>query len=156
MQEDARTGRRANRHRVHGASGGRFCLDGQRLVAVSGEYGADGTEYRTEKETFVKVISYSDGLGPKFFKAFLKDGKILTFGDATESLNATLDGQRYSEQSWSDVRMAWSLSRVEDRSGNYLSVSYTKTAQDHGYEQYPIQIAYTGFGDTPGSRRVTF
>jgi hypothetical protein len=35
----------------------RFCLDGQRLVAISGTYGADGTEYRTEIESFSKVIS---------------------------------------------------------------------------------------------------
>jgi hypothetical protein len=27
----------------------RFCLDGQRLVAVAGAYGAHGTEYRTER-----------------------------------------------------------------------------------------------------------
>src|SRR3954452_23714778 len=31
---------------------GRFCLDGQRLVAVAGVYGASGTEYRTAHETF--------------------------------------------------------------------------------------------------------
>ena len=30
----------------------RYCIDGQRLVAISGSYGADGTEYRTEVERF--------------------------------------------------------------------------------------------------------
>ena len=33
-----------------------YCLDGQRLVAYSGTYGASGTEYRTEIETFVRVF----------------------------------------------------------------------------------------------------
>jgi hypothetical protein len=43
----------------------RFCLDGQRLIAISGTYGADGTEYRTELESFSKVISRgSAGTGP--------------------------------------------------------------------------------------------
>src|SRR5262245_48046657 len=28
----------------------RFCMDGQRLVVISGSYGADGSEYRTEIE----------------------------------------------------------------------------------------------------------
>ena len=47
-----------------------FCLDGQRLIAISGTYGADGTEYRTELEGFAKVISHiSAGTGtePDFF-----------------------------------------------------------------------------------------
>src|ERR1700682_2079109 len=36
----------------------RFCLDGQRLVAISGTYGADGTQYRTEVERFSLIISH--------------------------------------------------------------------------------------------------
>jgi hypothetical protein len=33
-----------------------YCLDGQRLVLVSGVYGADGAEYRTERESFTRVV----------------------------------------------------------------------------------------------------
>jgi len=37
----------------------RFCLDGQRLVAVSnGTYGADGMEYRTEIDAYSRIISH--------------------------------------------------------------------------------------------------
>ena len=37
----------------------RYCLDGQRLMLISGaSYGADGAEYRTELESFSKVIGY--------------------------------------------------------------------------------------------------
>src|SRR5262249_26906315 len=37
----------------------RYCLDGQRLMAIGpGNYGDPGMEYRTERETFTKVISY--------------------------------------------------------------------------------------------------
>ena len=36
----------------------RFCLDGNRLVAVAGSYGADGTEYRTETDAFSRIISH--------------------------------------------------------------------------------------------------
>ncbi|MEW6354654.1 MAG: SpvB/TcaC N-terminal domain-containing protein [Pseudomonadota bacterium] len=36
----------------------RFCLEGQRLIAVNGAYGAHGTEYRTERESYTRVISY--------------------------------------------------------------------------------------------------
>jgi hypothetical protein len=30
----------------------RYCLDGQRLIAISGQNGKSGSEYRTEIETF--------------------------------------------------------------------------------------------------------
>jgi hypothetical protein len=36
----------------------RFCLNCQRLVNVDGYYGADGTEYRTEIESFQRVIQH--------------------------------------------------------------------------------------------------
>ena len=36
----------------------RFCLEGQRLIAISGTYGGDGTEYRTELESFSLIISH--------------------------------------------------------------------------------------------------
>jgi hypothetical protein len=36
----------------------RFCLDGERLMAVQGEYGAEGTVYYTEQHTFQKIVSF--------------------------------------------------------------------------------------------------
>jgi hypothetical protein len=33
----------------------RYCLDGQRLIAISGQNGKSGSEYRTEIETFSRV-----------------------------------------------------------------------------------------------------
>ena len=54
----------------------RFCLDGQRLVAINGSYGADGTEYRTEIESFAKIISRgSAGTGPAWFEVRTKSGQ---------------------------------------------------------------------------------
>jgi len=40
----------------------RFCLDGERLMAVQGEYGAEGTIYYTEQHTYFsenRVVSQS-------------------------------------------------------------------------------------------------
>src|SRR3978361_1007263 len=64
----------------------RFCLDGQRLVAVSGVYGASGTEYRTEHETFSRVHSYGlAGGGPQGFVGGLKNGLTYSYGATADS-----------------------------------------------------------------------
>jgi len=64
-----------------------FYLDGERLVLVSGTHGLDGAQYRTKLDTFTKIILHdvdfeSNGrmLGPTWFEAFYKDGRIFTFG----------------------------------------------------------------------------
>ncbi|MCP4698054.1 MAG: DUF1566 domain-containing protein, partial [Gammaproteobacteria bacterium] len=59
----------------------RFCLDGERLIAVNGEYGADQTEYRTEQNNFSRIISHgSAGNGPAYFIVETKAGLIMGYG----------------------------------------------------------------------------
>ena len=66
----------------------RFCLDGERLTRINTglTYGAPGQEYRTEHESFTRVISYggSDG-NPSYFKAWTKSGQIMEFGNSEDS-----------------------------------------------------------------------
>ncbi|MCP3142910.1 RHS repeat-associated core domain-containing protein [Pyxidicoccus xibeiensis] len=142
-----------------------FCLDGQRLVAVRGAYGASNTEYRTEVDSFAKVVSLeTDALGPTLFRVYLKDGKVLIYGQLNGS---TFAGERIhvaplAETSFSTTRdglanrYAWALARVEDRSGNYMSMHYTLSKEDNeedgeqddephlGYEHLLTRIEYTG------------
>jgi len=148
----------------------RFCLDGQRLVLVSGVYGGDNAEYRTEVDTFVKVISHSpDPEGPLYFEVFTKDGRVRTYGapQGDTDSHSTFGGYRWSVTPSGDpqhpyltdlsqhVRFSWALSGVKDRSGNFLSIYYTVTGDvQTGYEQFPIGIRYTGFRITIGSRYV--
>ena len=160
---------------VDGDQGDRFCLDGERLVAVDGPngaasaYGADGTEYRPEHDQHIKVVSYApDALGPAYFKIFLKDGRILTLGGGGLA-NSWLQGQRAHVEfsqvapqppgySWpvdygQSVRYAWALSRMEDRAGNYLTARYSLTIlPQFGYEQLPQSITYTASDASPGVR----
>ena len=57
-----------------------FCLDGQRLMAVNGAYGAAGTEYRTEIESFSRIISSGTlGDGPYSFNVETKSGQIMNY-----------------------------------------------------------------------------
>src|SRR5579859_7525130 len=65
---------------VNFSSSDRFYLDGQRLIAISGADGADGTEYRTENDSFSRIVSYSSSNGPTYFRVWTKAGLIMEFG----------------------------------------------------------------------------
>ncbi len=113
----------------------RYCLDGQRLVVVNGKaHGADGAEYRTERESFSRIISYgSAGSGPASFKVWTKAGQIMEYGTTADS--------RIEAQGKASVRV-WAVNRIQDIKSNYLTVSYTEDSANG--EFYPARIDYTG------------
>lgn len=109
----------------------RFALNGERLIAVSGEYGRDGTIYRTKNNNFTKVVSIGQANGsPAYFKAWTKSGLILEFGKTSDS----------TISAGSPQPAMWALNRVEDRHGNAMSISYT--ANQTTGEWYPACIEY--------------
>jgi RHS repeat-associated protein len=111
-----------------------FCLEGQRLVAITGTYGANGTEYRTEIEGFSKIISYGTaGTGPQWFKVWTKSGQIMEFGYTTDS--------RFLAQGITTAR-AWGVNKISDTKGNYLTLTYTNDTANG--QAYPAHIDYTG------------
>ncbi len=70
----------------------RFCLDGQRLMLISGSaYGADGAEYRTEIDSFLKIQSFGStgsvpgSTGPLYFTVQTKGGETMEFGNTAVS-----------------------------------------------------------------------
>ncbi|NER95557.1 MAG: hypothetical protein F6J86_17230 [Symploca sp. SIO1B1] len=137
----------------------RFCFDGQRLMAVSGKYGANGTEYHTERETWVKVISHTESgkNGPRYFTATTKDGHQMQFG-ATDDARILARGR--SDKA---VRV-WALNKVSDRNGNSVEISYQEDVSS-GKEElasvaflgyFPTKIRYTGNSGTKPLRLVTF
>lgn len=84
-----------------------YCLDGQRLVAVDGDYGAPGTEYRTENDSITKIISHeSEGIivdvlsggatvtnyggNPVWFEVWTADGRVAEYGRTDDSRNTFL------------------------------------------------------------------
>src|SRR5258706_13889011 len=113
----------------------RYCLDGQRLILIAGaSYGADGAEYRTERDSFSKVISYGvAGNGPAWFRVWTKSGDILEYGNTADS--------RIEAQGKTTVRV-WALNKVSDRLGNYLTVTYNEDSANGDYS--PARIDYTG------------
>jgi hypothetical protein len=115
-------------------SNDRFCLEGKRLMAISGTYGAHLTEYRTEIDSFVKIISYgSAGSGPSYFKLWTKEGTLMELGNTSDS--------KIEAQGEASVRV-WALNKQQDTKGNYLTVNYFEDATTGEYR--PTRIDYTG------------
>jgi hypothetical protein len=97
---------------VHFDAYDRFCLDGQRLVLVNGaNYGDVGAEYRTEIETFSKIVSYGGSTGdPQYFKVWTKAGQIIEYGNTAD---ARVEAQGRT------VAGAWAVNKISDTVGNY-------------------------------------
>ena len=112
----------------------RFCFEGQRLIAISGTYGADGAEYRTEVESFTRVISHGTaGTGPAWFEVHTKSGQVMELGHTADSL-VLAQGK--------PTARTWALNKLSDTKGNYLTATYTNDTTNGQF--YPIEIDYTG------------
>jgi len=132
----------------------KFCLDGQRLVVVSGTYGQSNTEYRTEQDIFSKIISkgYVNN-GPQSFEVLTKDGLHMQFGDVAVDASGQYNS-RFAPHGVDAVHI-WAISSITDNVGNVINFSYQFTGDDSsgtssltGYnrEYYPSEITYSGGG----------
>nr|WP_307727775.1 RHS repeat-associated core domain-containing protein [Massilia sp. TS11] len=141
----------------------RLCLDGQRLVAINKDasdagYWADDAEYRTELDRFARVRAQGTGVANRSFIVQEKDGRIMSYGSTTSgrilpvfgfvnSSDATASGTILQPDPTQKLgAMFWALDRVEDRFGNYMSVTYERKADtSHKYdmeEPVPSVIRY--------------
>lgn len=112
----------------------RFCMDGQRLMMVSGSaYGAQDAEYRTELESYAKTVSLGGSNGdPQSFKVWTKSGQIIEYGN-------TLDSR--AEAFANGPARIWMVNRITDTKGNSIEFVYEEDAANG--EQRPKQINYT-------------
>jgi RHS repeat-associated protein len=135
---------------VRGTAEDALCLDGQRLTPM-----ANG-DYRTAVDTFSRVrpgfIAGQD-LQPDSFTVHTKDGRILTYG-GTEDARAMMG---------TAVVGTWALSRIADRSGNFVRIKYRNeliwpsgAADFSTAELLPDIITYTGHGTVDGDREIVF
>ena len=126
----------------------RFCLNGQRLVAVSGAYGANGTQYRTEIDSFARVTSFgAQGNGPQYFTVQTKAGQTMYYGN-TEDARVNQTGNP------AGTVLSWAMNRIEDTVGNYIDFIYFE--DNATGEHYIDRIEYTGNGAQLPSRAVEF
>lgn len=95
-----------------------LCLDGQRLVLISGVHLADGAVYRTERDTMVRVRQSGWGDDATFFADF-PDGRKFSYGTTSDSVVWT-----------AGVTAAWSVARVDDPFGNHVTFTYASELDD--------------------------
>ncbi|MDX1410350.1 MAG: SpvB/TcaC N-terminal domain-containing protein, partial [Saprospiraceae bacterium] len=128
----------ADSERITFTSQDRFCLDGERLMAINGDYGAHGTEYRKERDDFTRVISYGGGSnGPDYFKAWSREGILYEFGSSDDSrIETRAAGLEY-------VAFAWLHNRTEDTTGNFVLYQYDEN-QSGPVDFVLSRIFYTG------------
>jgi RHS repeat-associated protein len=117
-------------------TGDRLCLDGQQLKVTAGTAGTPaqgGTTYATEVETFSRIVANgSAGSAPTSFTVTTKNGLIFDYG-------LTADAQILAGPS-GPVR-TWALSKVRDRVGNSISLSYYNDAMSStGYTNGTFRI----------------
>ena len=118
-----------------------YCLDGNRLRLVGGIYGTAGSEYRTEIQTYSRLVAVGTaGNGPQSFKVDGRDGLRYYYGYTSDS--------RIESVGQSTVR-AWALSRVEDRQGNFISFVWGEDNVNGGFRLEAVN--YTGQGSVNGA-----
>lgn len=134
----------------------RLCLDGQRLVRVSGSaYGTGGAVYSTEIESYVRVTQYGGdiGSGTACFTAEERSGRVLHYGSVVLSSPAcaSISNARVFAGGVTQP-LSWLVARVEDRAGNYESYTYSPYGVG---EQLLTEIRYTERASAAGDRKVT-
>jgi len=148
----------------------RFCLDGKRLIEVDGEaknlanicntgdpvYSASITaEYKTEIESYLRIVACgTQGNGPKYFRIWSKDGRIMNYGTSNNSSvesNVRFGKVQVDEVTEEDSILVWGIQKVTDVKGNYYTVGYHLSViqDDNSYatptiNYWPTNVIYTG------------
>ena len=112
----------------------RFALDGNRLMLCSGNYGGNGSVYKTEIDEMSRIVAYKDGYnGPARFIVQKKDGTVWEYG--------CTDDSRIETQKNSKIVLTWLVNRITDPNGNAIVFNYYEN-QNTG-EYYINNIDYT-------------
>jgi len=98
-----------------------YNFNGQRLILKSGNYGADGAEYLTEKYSNIKIkslgtISGQQWQGPEYWEVTFEDGSQAWYGATTSGASTARTPMEYNIVKWKDAQ------------GNYIQYNYTQTS----------------------------
>jgi YD repeat-containing protein len=108
----------------------RYCLNGQRLVNIDEDpYHADGSRYRTEIESFQRIVQQGTGSSTSFYVDH-GNGLRSYFGETSSSRDAGAGG----------LTRTWFISRTVDQFGNAIEYGYDSPTAG---QMVPETIAWT-------------
>jgi hypothetical protein len=120
-----------------------LCLDGQKMRPLAvGSDGLAGSEYRTTRDTYTKIISNgtSGGLAESF-TVYTKNGNVMEFGTTPDS--------RLEHPAATSYYSVWMLRRIKDRFNNTVDFTYSKDTalgeqllQEVRYNNGKVKISY--------------
>ena len=117
-----------------------LCIDGERLLLVSGEEGADGAEYRARTSPNYRVLQHGDLTSTDvWFEASAGNGISERFGSTEESRRLR---DIPSFPTTRTFAYEWHLSESEDRFQNRILYSYEKdsTVIETTEGSYPADV----------------
>jgi RHS repeat-associated protein len=117
----------------------RFCLDGQRLILITGVYGGNGSIYRTELDSYAVITAYGYFNGhPLYFTVQRKDGSLSYYGDGP------LQGSNRSAPvvNVGGATLTWAISRFQDSVGNAIRFQYSSNGTTNEHLISRIDYAY--------------
>jgi len=123
-----------------------LCLEGEPLVLTSGTYLTPGSEYRTQRESYNKVVMHGT-VDASWFEVFAPDGSVMEFGRTGDSrvraVNyTTVNGE--DSASYSKL-YKWSMNRLADAFGNAIVYNYFK--DEAAGVNHPWYITYGRIND---------
>ncbi len=111
----------------------RYCLDGQRLLLLSGSYGGNGAVYRTEIDSFAKITSHAGNTSsPSYFTVERKDGSTSYYGNNSNSRQLGKDNKT----------LTWGINKFTDSFSNPIIFSYTNNPANG----FALDKIYYAFG----------
>ncbi|MES2982235.1 MAG: RHS repeat-associated core domain-containing protein [Verrucomicrobiota bacterium] len=99
----------------------RFFFNGEKLICVAGTYGQQNSEYRTEIDSFSRIILKGGNQNStnSWWQVETKAGLIIQLGNSTGS---KIVSPLYS------APISWDVSKVSDTNGNYYLVNWAGQA----------------------------
>ena len=128
-------------------SSDRLCLNGEPLVLTAGSYLQPGSEYRTLRESYHKIVMRDGTVAGPWFEVFAPDGSVVQFGNTDDSRIRNVDYVTVNgdTQEVLTVPYLWSVSRHEDAFGNVMTYNYYK--DELAGVNHPANIVYGFNGD---------
>ncbi|TBR41616.1 hypothetical protein CBF23_009480, partial [Marinomonas agarivorans] len=126
----------------------RFCLDGEKLLAINGKYGDVGTQYRLENDPLTKVFAIAGDKGaPDSWQVVQQNGQVFAYG-ASDNSTLLANGTHAGKP------LKWGLASIADGSGNQIHYSYHNDQatgdlrlNEIAYNGYRVVFKYEARGD---------